>query len=148
MSRLSDLPVEVRPLIAQHLDIPDKPPFHVQLWTRENGSYNYVDPFEGDAFDSLHDECEQRANNLDTVRQWVEKQKKYTSLEQHFEKLEQIQNTPGIGFSERARQIQQEWESFTTRSQLLFKYMQIFKFEAKILNRKLAEYRRQNLYAV
>ena len=148
MSRLSDLPSEVRTLIAQHLDIPDEPPVHVQLYTTELGSYDYVDPFNEDAFDSLYDECQKRATYLDMSRRWVENQKKSTSQERHFEALEQIQNTPGLSFDHRAAQLQQEWRHFTTKTELLFKYMQIFKFEEAILNRKLAEYRRQNVYAV
>ena len=132
-------------MIAQHLDIPENPPDSIQLYTDNAPPENYFDPFDETEFESLHDECEQRAAGLDVARRWVEKQG--VNQEEHFKSLEEIQNRAGLSFAERTRQQKQEWESFTIRSQLLFNYMQIFRFEEKILNKKLAEYRRET-YAV
>ena len=137
---LGGLP-EIRSMIAQHIDIPEAP-VHVQLYTTERGGWNLKDAFEGEVFDSLHDECKKRARGLDVGRGWIERQKERTNQEKHFKSLEDIQNEPGIDFTERTRLMKQECESFTMRSQHLFNYMQTFKFEEKIYMKKLAEYRR------
>ena len=63
--------------------------------------------------------------------------------EKHFQKLEEIQNRAGLSFAERTELQRQEWETFTHKSQVLFNYMQILKFEENILMKKLAEYRRE-----
>ena len=132
-------------MIAQHLDIPEDPREYIQLYSNNQAIENYFDPFDETEFESLHDECEQRAAGLDVARRWVEKQG--VNQEEHFKSLEEIQNRAGLSFAERTRQQKQEWESFTIRSQLLFNYMQIFRFEEKIYMKKLAEYRRE-IYAV
>ena len=138
---------EIRSMIVQDIDIPEDPPERIQLYTTERGSWNFEDAFDGEVFDSLHDECEKRARGLDVVRGWIERQTEGTNQEKHFKSLKDIQNDSGIDFTERKRQMKQEWESFTLTSQHLFNYMQIFEFYEKILNKKLAEYRRET-YAV
>ena len=138
---------EIRSMIVQDIDIPEDPPERVQLYSTERGGWNRKDAFEGVVFESLHDECEKRARGLDVVRGWIERQKEGTNQEKHFKSLEDIQNDSGIDFTERTKQMKHEWELFTLRSQHLFNYMQIFKFEEKIYMKKLAEYRRE-IYAV
>ena len=134
-------------MIAQHLDIPENPPDSIQLYTDNAPPENYFDPFDEVKFKSLQEEYEQRAAELDASRELVEKQKERTNQEEHFKKLEEIQNNRGISCEDRTRLQRQEWETFTHNSQFLFNYMQILKFEEKILNKKLAEYRRE-IYAV
>ena len=146
MSRLSDLPVEVRTQIAQHIDIPDAPRDAAHFYMSW-GSYISRDPFLGRVFDSLYDECKQRAELLNDARIMVIHTKKRTGIEEHYEELERIQNKHGLTFSERSELLSKEWHYFTTRNQQLVQYMQAFDMQEAILNRRLAEYRRQNLYA-
>ena len=138
---LGDKP-QIRSMIAQHIDIPEDPPESIQLYINNKAPENYFDPFDEVKFKSLQEEYEQRAAELDASRELVKKQKERTNQEKHFKSLEDIQNEPGIDFTERTRLMKQEWESFTKRSQHLFNYMQTFKFEEKIYMKKLAEYRR------
>ena len=147
MSRVSDLPVEVRTLIAQHIDIPDEPPDNAHFYMT-SGSRIYRDPFLGHVFDSLYDECKQRAEFLDGARRMVIHVKESTDFQRHYERLKRIQNTPGLSFEERSLLLSQEWNYFTTKNQQLVRSMQIFDMHEAILNRRLAQYRQQNIYAV
>lgn len=153
MSQLSSLPIEIRTSIAQHIDIPDEPPDHIQLYMADTGAYNYYDLFGPhgltiqEPFRDLHDECAQRAARLDGLRTTIEAQEHFASQQAHFEEMTGIQNMPGISFQDRARQQADAWRAFTIRTQLLFNYRQKYNFEEQILMKRLAEYRRQNVYA-
>ena len=144
----NDLP-EVRAMIAKHLNIPEDPPESIQLFQDNRAVEHYTDPFDEDEeeFESFQKEYEHRAENLDIYRTWINEMKEENNREKHFQKLEEIQNRPGITCAQRTELQRQEWETFTHKSQVLFNYMQILKFEEKILMKKLAEYRRE-IYAV
>ena len=77
---LDDVP-EIRSMIAQHIDIPEDPPEHIQLYVNNAPPEKYVDPFDETEFESFQEEYEQRAESLDIYRQWVETQKEKTNRE-------------------------------------------------------------------
>ena len=138
----NDLP-EIRAMIAKHLKIPEEPRWYIQLYTDDREMENYYDPYGETTFTSLQEEYETRTESLDINRQLIEKQKERVNQEEHFKKLEEIQNSIEISNAQRTELQREEWKGFTARSQLLFKYIQVFEFEEKILLKKLAEYRRK-----
>ena len=141
-----DLP-EIRSMIAQHLDIPEDPREYIQLYSDNQAIENYFDPFKETTFKSFQEEYEQRRESLDINRKYINELKEGTNQEEHFQKLDEIQNNRGISCAQRTRLQRQEWETFAIKSQILFKYIQIANFEEKILDKKLADYRLK-IYAV
>ena len=86
-----DLP-EIRAMIAKHLKIPEEPRWYIQLYTDDTEMENYFDPYGDTTFTSLQEEYETRTESLDINRQLIEKQKERVNQEEHFKKLEEIQN--------------------------------------------------------
>lgn len=155
MSQFRLLPDDVKTLIARDLPIPSFPPESVLLNSTEHGQHVYTtpfgqqfyyDPFEGQHFNSLYDECQQRTQSLDIARRRVDAQRDKMDEEGHFERLRRIERELAASIRKSKARTKNEHDRYSKDNLVFRDYIRIFNFQQQILNRKLALYRQQRVY--